>query len=193
MIVSAMMFVPHAGRVPVKPREHPQIAVTQVSVEPAPVPTITITTTFRLPPHLAYEALIQEAAAAHRVDPSLVREVVRAESAFDPMAVSSAGAQGLMQLMPGLSQELGVTDPFDPSENIFAGVRYLKWLLDEHDGNETLALASYNAGPATVAAYAGVPPFPETEHYVRTITGRLATERGAAPTPILDTPSEEGQ
>jgi soluble lytic murein transglycosylase-like protein len=152
--------------------------VTQVSVEPALVPTITITTTFRLPPHLAYELLIQEAAAAHDVDPALVREVVRAESAFDPMAVSPAGAQGLMQLMPGLSQELGVEDPFDPRENVFGGVRYLKWLLDEHEGDETLALASYNAGPGTVATYGGVPPFPETQQYIRTITASLSRERG---------------
>ena len=187
-----MLFAPHAGRTPARAQEQPKSSVTHVSDEPELIPTVTITTTFRLAPHLAYETLIQEAAAAHQVDPSLVRAVVRAESAFDPLAVSSAGAQGLMQLMPGLSEELGVTDPFDPRENIFAGVRYLKYLLDAHDGDETLALASYNAGPGTVAAYAGVPPYPETEHYVRTITEQLARER-ALSAPAPDTPQEEGQ
>jgi soluble lytic murein transglycosylase-like protein len=93
--------------------------------------------------------------------------------------VSSAGAQGLMQLMPALSEELGVADPFDPRENIFAGARYLKALLLEHDGDETLALASYNAGPGAVARHQGVPPYPETQQYVRTITGWLAKERAA--------------
>ena len=98
-----------------------------------------------------------------------------------------------MQLMPGLSQELGVTDPFDPRENIFAGVRYLKYLLDAHDGDETLALASYNAGPGAVAAYDGVPPFPETLQYVRTITEWLAKERALAPTSIPATEEKDEQ
>ena len=106
--------------------------------------------------------------------------MVRLESGFDAAAVSSAGAQGLMQLMPALADELGVEDPFDPRENIFGGARYLKALLLEHDGDETLALASYNAGPGAVAQHQGVPPYPETQQYVRTITDWLARERAAA-------------
>jgi soluble lytic murein transglycosylase-like protein len=102
---------------------------------------------------------------------------VRFESGFDAMAVSGAGALGLMGLMPALAGELGVEDPFDPRENIFAGARYLKALLLEHDGSETLALASYNAGPGAVAQHDGVPPYPETQEYVRTITDWLAQER----------------
>ena len=120
-----------------------------------------------------------------------MRAVIRAESGFDALAVSSAGAQGLMQLLPEVSGELGVADPFDPRENIFAGVRYLKWLLDTHEGDETLALASYNAGPGAVAEYDGVPPFPETQQYVRTITDRLARERALAGEPVTEQRDDE--
>jgi soluble lytic murein transglycosylase-like protein len=186
-----MLFAPHAGRHPAKTREQPQVNAAQRSTEPELVPTITITTEFRLPPHLAYESLIQEAAALHDVDPSLVRAVMRAESGFDPLAVSSAGAQGLMQLLPEVGEELGVTDPFDPRQNIFAGVRYLRWLLDTHAGDETLALASYNAGPGAVAEHGGVPPFPETEQYVQRITDRLARERALTAAAVAEQRDDE--
>ena len=145
------------------------------------IPSVVVETVYYLPPEILFEPLVQEAAAYHGVDPDLVRAVVRTESAFDSAAVSTAGAQGLMQLMPALSDELGVQDPFDPRENIFAGVRYLRALLDQHDGDETLALASYNAGPGTVMRYNGVPPYPETEQYIRNINGLLARELRAAP------------
>jgi len=181
-----MLFAPHAARSPDRTREQSHATIAQSTAEAALVPEITITTEFRLPPYLAYETLIQEAAALHQVDPSLVRAVMRAESGFDSLAVSSAGAQGLMQLLPEVSEELGVSDPFDPRQNIFAGVRYLRLLLDTHDGNETLALASYNAGPGAVAAYDGVPPFPETQQYVRTITEWLARERALAAEPLSE-------
>jgi soluble lytic murein transglycosylase-like protein len=116
---------------------------------------------------------IQEAAALYHVDPALVRAVVRVESAFDPDAVSTAGAQGLMQLMPELSTELGVQNPFDPRENIMAGTRYLAQLLNAYDANVELALAGYNAGPGRVGQYDGIPPFPETQRYVKAITDLL--------------------
>lgn len=177
MLAGAVMFAPHAARMPVK-SESLSSQARHAGAEPALVPSIAITTEFFLPAKLAYEHLIQQAAAHHDVDPALVRAVIRAESGFDAQAVSAAGAQGLMQLMPALSDELGVTDPFDPRENIFAGVRYLRWLLDRHNGNESLALASYNAGPGRVDEYAGIPPFPETRQYVRTISRWLAQERG---------------
>ena len=183
VLMGALLFVPHAGRVsrtpPLQPAA-PNVHVTTVVSERNLVPEITITTTFSLPAEVALAALIQEASAHHGVDPLLIREVVRRESAFNPLAVSTAGAQGLMQLMPALSQELGVLDPFDARENVFAGVRYLRYLLDVNDGDETLALASYNAGPGAVATHAGVPPFPETQEYVRAITERLARQRSAA-------------
>lgn len=121
-----------------------------------------------------YDAIIAEASAEYGVDPELVRAVIRAESRFDPMAESGAGAKGLMQLMPILSKELGVRDPFDPRENIFGGAKYLSKLLDRHQGDVTLALASYNAGPRNVARYKGVPPFKETRGYVKKIRGMMA-------------------
>ena len=120
-----------------------------------------------------YEPFVREAASAFNLDPALIRAVIQAESAFDPWAVSRAGAQGLMQLMPELSKELGVVDPFDPRQNILAGAGYLKQLLDRFDGNMELALAGYNAGPTVVARYAAIPPFKETRKYVKTIKAIL--------------------
>ena len=131
-----------------------------------------------LPAH-AYEGLIREAAALYRVDASLIRSVMQAESAFDPSAVSRAGAMGLMQLMPDMAEALGVVHPFDPRENIMAGTRLLRELLDQHHGNVSLAVASYNAGPTAVADYGGVPPFRETEGYVKRVTGLIAGLRRA--------------
>ena len=126
-----------------------------------------------VPAQEAYDELIKEAAALYRIDANLVRAVMRAESSFNPMVVSPAGAQGLMQIMPALAQALGVTDPFDPRQNVMAGARYLRQLLDSHRGNVKLALASYNAGPGNVARYKGVPPFKETRDYVKKITDYL--------------------
>jgi soluble lytic murein transglycosylase-like protein len=134
---------------------------------------ISTATEFRLPPELAFNDLIKEAAQKYSVREDLVRGVVRAESAFDQFAVSSVGAQGLMQLMPALSKELGVTDPFDARQNIMAGTRYLAQLLNMHKGNIALALASYNAGPGAVDRYNGIPPFRETRQYVKQITSGL--------------------
>jgi soluble lytic murein transglycosylase-like protein len=114
-------------------------------------------------PWKAYDALIREAARRYRVEAGLIRSVMQIESAFNPVAVSHAGALGLMQLMPELAAELGVTDPFDPRENIMAGARHLRRLLDLHGGNVMLAVASYNAGEGAVARYGTVPPFPETQ------------------------------
>ena len=125
-------------------------------------------------PEQAYEHLIKEAAAQYHLDPNLIRAVMRTESAFNPHAISRVGAQGLMQLMPGLASDMGVTDPFDPRQNIMAGARYLRQLLDAHRGNIRLTLASYNAGPGNVKRYKGIPPFEETRNYVRKITDLLA-------------------
>lgn len=126
-----------------------------------------------IPPEEAYESLILEAAAQHNLDPDLIRAVMRTESSFNAMAVSPVGAQGLMQLMPSLAKDMGVTDPFDPRQNIMAGARYLRKLLDAHDGNIELTLASYNAGPGNVKRYKGIPPFRETRNYVQKITDLL--------------------
>jgi soluble lytic murein transglycosylase-like protein len=122
----------------------------------------------------AYDGIVDEAAAAYRLDPRMIKAVMQAESAFDAMAVSPVGALGLMQLMPDVATELGVTDPLDPRQNIMAGAKYLRQLLDANGGNVRLALASYNAGPGNVARYRAVPPFKETRDYVKKVTALLA-------------------
>ncbi|HEV2469967.1 MAG TPA: lytic transglycosylase domain-containing protein [Candidatus Sulfotelmatobacter sp.] len=110
------------------------------------------------------------AAARHNVDPNLVRAVVKVESNFNSNAVSRKGAMGLMQLMPSTARELKVKNPFDPEQNIDAGVRHLKQLLENYNGDVNLSLAAYNAGSGAVARSAGVPHYAETQNYVRRIT-----------------------
>lgn len=118
----------------------------------------------------AIDQAIEEAAAKHNVDPNLVRALVKVESNFNPTAVSRKGAMGLMQLMPSTARELNVSNPFDPEQNVDAGVRHLKHLLDSFNGNVGLSLAAYNAGQGAVQRNGGVPPFRETRNYVRRIT-----------------------
>ena len=122
------------------------------------------------PLHLeAFRGTINTAASSYGVDPALVRAVIHAESAFKPNAKSRMGALGLMQLMPGTASDMGVADPLSPEENIHGGVRYLAWLLQKNNGNTVLATAAYNAGPAAVERHNGIPPYEETETYVRRV------------------------
>jgi len=120
-----------------------------------------------------YRAEVAAAAAEFGVDPALLRAVMHAESAFNPNAISNAGAQGLMQLMPATASLVGVANPFDATQNIRGGARYLALLLHQFNGDERLATAAYNAGPQNVEKYSGVPPFDETRVYVE----RVATLR----------------
>jgi soluble lytic murein transglycosylase-like protein len=129
--------------------------------------------------------LIDEAASVHGVSADLVRAVVQTESAFNPMAVSPVGAQGLMQLMPDTAKRFGVEDPFDPRQNVFGGTKYLSHLLGRFNGNVALALAGYNAGPRKVQRYKGIPPFKETRGYVTKIRGLYTDATGESfPMPL---------
>jgi soluble lytic murein transglycosylase-like protein len=161
------------------PLARPVVALLPVTKNVNPV--VDVTAEFiAVPASEAYDEIIDQAAREYDMDPNLIHAVMQAESAFHPFAVSRAGAEGLMQLMPELSDEMGVSDAFDPRENIMGGVRYLKRLLDYHDGNVDLALASYNAGPGNVERYGGVPPFRETRNYVKTIKQILAARKKRA-------------
>ena len=116
-----------------------------------------------------YDGAIVHAGKEHGLSPALVKAVVHVESAFNPKAVSRAGALGLMQLMPDTARSLGVDDPFDPWHNIEGGTRYLRYLMRRNSGDVELALAAYNAGQRAVDHHRGVPPFPETRRFVRRV------------------------
>jgi soluble lytic murein transglycosylase-like protein len=139
---------------------------------------------------------IQQAVAAasreHQVDPDFIHSVIRAESGYNPRAVSPKGAQGLMQLMPRTAAQLGVLHPFDPAANVQAGTAYLRQLLEQYHGDPVKALAAYNAGPERVARYGGIPPFPETEAYVARVIRdfnrkKAAQQKAAKPAPAKAT------
>jgi len=116
-----------------------------------------------------YDSIIRQASERFGVKPSLIKAIINAESGFDHSATSDKGAQGLMQLMPKTANDMEVEDPYKPEENIFGGVRYLSNLLGRYNNNMKLALAAYNAGPENVEAYNGVPPFPETETFIKRV------------------------
>ncbi len=122
------------------------------------------------------KATVDRIAAEQSVPPELIHSVIQVESNYNPNAVSPKGAQGMMQLIPATARRFGVSDAFDPVENIRGGAAYLKYLLGLYGGNYTLALAAYNAGEGAVARYGDVPPYRETQDYVKLVAGRLAAQ-----------------
>lgn len=173
LLAGAALVAPSAAKPPVG---GPSLLVPEAITRAVTTPKGMVSTSeaFRLPPESAFEELIHEAANRFKLAPTLIRAVIQAESGFDPRAVSSAGAKGLMQLMPALAAEMGVANVFDPRENIMAGAQYLSALIGEQNGDVALALASYNAGPGAVERYGGIPPFKETQRYVKTILDYMA-------------------
>jgi hypothetical protein len=133
--------------------------------------TAKTTTSSIVPVEVPIKSLIAGAAWRYRLDADFVTSVVKAESAFNPAAISPKGARGLMQLMPLTAAKLGVEDSLDPAANVEAGTRYLRQLLDRYDGDAVKALAAYNAGPERVEQYGGIPPYRETRDYVARIIG----------------------
>jgi soluble lytic murein transglycosylase-like protein len=148
----------------------------------SPAPVSAAAAAAELPPGcepLSWESaqpLVRAAAKRNALSPDLLRAVVLQESGWNPCAISTKGAQGLMQLMPATASWLGVADPFDPEESLDAGSRYLRHLLDRYAGDVTKALGAYNAGPGAVDRYGGVPPFPETQNYVQRILAAPARQ-----------------
>ena len=124
-------------------------------------------------------ALVEQNARTWQVDPALIKAVIANESGFNANATSSAGAQGLMQLMPATAASLGVRDPYDPAQNVAGGTHYLRGLLDRFGGDKRLAIAAYNAGPGAVEKYGGVPPYAETRNYVQNVLASYDKYSGA--------------
>ncbi len=139
----------------------------------------------RANPRTGYVSLINEWAPQYNLDANLVEAVVAVESNYDRFAVSKKGAQGLMQLIPATAKRFGVRDAFDPAENIRGGIRYLNFLMSYFQGNLEHVLAAYNAGEKAVVRYHGVPPYPETQKYIRKVTSLYhALNSAAAPAPV---------
>ena len=138
-----------------------------------------------LPVDVPFGAEITAAAKKHGLDPALLAGLVKQESGFDPNAGSPAGARGLTQLMPGTAAGLGVTNVLDPIQSLDGGAKYLRQQLDAFGGDVTRALAAYNAGPGAVQRFGGVPPYAETQNYVRVVQANAAQYRAAGSTPSI--------
>ncbi len=149
--------------------------ITTLVLSPAIVPVVNAAQVETIPSDIPLSGdcdldwIIFRAGEKAGIDPRFIHAVIKQESRYDPKAVSAAGAQGLMQMMPATAKRFGLKDPFDPAANVEAGTKYLKWLLERFDGDVSLALAGYNAGEGSVDKYKGVPPYGETQNYVKQI------------------------
>ncbi|HJZ97369.1 MAG TPA: lytic transglycosylase domain-containing protein [Candidatus Solibacter sp.] len=155
------------------------------AAEPAPAPA---------PAPTGIDEAVERIASEHSLPPQLIHSVIKVESNYNPYAVSTKGAQGLMQLIPETARRFGVANAFNPIENIQGGARYLRYLLDLYEGNYPLALAAYNAGEGAVAKYGGIPPYAETQNYVIQVRKQLEAAKKAAaakvPPPAPAKPAE---
>jgi soluble lytic murein transglycosylase-like protein len=146
----------------------PESSAPQIELPPAPA---------EIPE--AFARLVDEIAERHAVDRDLVHSMISVESNYNPLAVSTKGALGLMQLVPSTARRFGVADAFNPAQNVEGGVRYLKYLLDHYNGDHRLALAAYNSGEGTVERFGGIPPFAETRSYVSRVGKALNAKKDA--------------
>lgn len=175
--VATVRVDPASGKLVRSVVVQPRVVAPRVVTEPSPAPAS------QLAADASVNEIIEDAAQRHGVDPLLVHSVIQVESGYNANAVSRAGAQGLMQLIPSTARQLGVKDAFSPKENIEAGVRYLKYLQDLFKNDLRLALAAYNAGPGAVEKYKWIPPFAETQNYVYQVGKRWGEARRKASTP----------
>jgi soluble lytic murein transglycosylase-like protein len=160
-------------------------ATAMTAAPAAPAAGLAATGASELPSDTPFGAEITAAAKKHGIDPALLAGLVKQESGFDPNAGSPAGARGLTQLMPATAAGLGVTNVLDPLQNLDGGAKYLRQQLDAFGGDVTRALAAYNAGPGAVQRYGGVPPYAETQNYVRVVQANAAQYRAAGSTPSI--------
>ena len=143
----------------------------------------------------AFDPIIKQAASQHGISEGLIKAVMHTESGFNVNARSPVGAQGLMQLMPATARRFNVSNAYDPQQNIMAGAKYLSWLMKRFNGNTSLVLASYNAGEGNVAKYGGIPPFKETQDYVRRVSSRYSNlySNGIASSSSNNAPTENAR
>jgi len=153
--------------------------VTEAPVAPRVVSPVVVATETKAPPATGIDEAIEQIAAQVSLPSQVIHSVIKVESNYDPFAISPKGAQGLMQLIPSTARRFGVSNVFNPAENIQGGSKYLKYLLNLFEGNYALALAAYNAGEEAVARYGSVPPFPETRNYLILVARQLQEAKKA--------------
>jgi hypothetical protein len=153
--------------------------VAEILVAPRVLSPVVAATEAEAPVRTGIDEVVEQIAAQFSLPPQLIHSVIKVESNYNPFAISSKGAQGLMQLIPATARRFGVSDVFNAAQNIQGGAKYLKYLLDLYGGNYALALAAYNAGEAAVARYGHVPPFPETQNYLILVARQLEESRKA--------------